>query len=133
MFRRDPQAGSLYWLGLKDGSGAYLDGAKSYRLSVPLPVPDKLFWSVTVYDSDTRSQIQTDQKKAALRSMFEVKDATGASVDLCFGPAAPAGSEHRWIKTMPGRGWFAYFRIYGPTQAAFDGAWKPGDFEELQD
>jgi hypothetical protein len=34
---------------------------------VPQPVPQKLFWSVTVYDSATRSQIQTDQDKAALR------------------------------------------------------------------
>ena len=129
MFRRDAQAGSLYWLGLRDAGGDYLDGDKAYRLTVPLPVPGKLFWSVTVYDSDTRSQIQTDQGKAALRSMFEVKGAGGASVDLHFGPEAPAGQEGRWIKTIPGKGWFGYFRIYGPEAPAFDGSWKPGDFE----
>src|SRR6202012_465325 len=67
MFRRDTKAGSLYWLGLRDAAGAYLDGAKNYKLAIPLPVPDKLFWSVTVYDAATRSQIQTDQGKAALR------------------------------------------------------------------
>jgi hypothetical protein len=44
MFRRDAGAGSLYWLGLRDSSGAYLDGGKSYKLTVPLPVPDRLFW-----------------------------------------------------------------------------------------
>jgi hypothetical protein len=55
MFRRDTRAGSLYWLGLRDASGAYLDGGDAYRLSVSLPVPGKLFWSVTVYDADTRS------------------------------------------------------------------------------
>jgi hypothetical protein len=74
MFRRGAGAGSLYWLGLHDKSGAYLDGGKSYRLSVPQPVPGKLFWSVTVYDAATRSQVQTDQGKAALRSLFELKD-----------------------------------------------------------
>ena len=79
----------------------YLDGGKTYKLTVPLPVPGKLFWSVTVYDTDTRSQIQTDQNKAALRSLFELKDLSGTTVDLFFGPTAPEGEEGRWIKTIP--------------------------------
>lgn len=71
--------------------------------------------------------------KAALRSLFELQDVpkTGAT-DLYFGPQAPAGQEGRWIKTIPGQGWFVYFHIYGPEQPAFDGSWKPGDFEEVQ-
>src|SRR5688572_10168613 len=73
MFSRAPGAGSLYWLGTRDQSGAYLDGGKSYKLVVPQPVPAKLFWSVTVYDAVTRSEIATDQNYAALRSMFELK------------------------------------------------------------
>jgi hypothetical protein len=32
-------------------------------------VPGKLFWSVTVYDAEARSQVQTDRDKAALRSI----------------------------------------------------------------
>jgi hypothetical protein len=132
MFRRSPGAGSLYWLGVRDASGAYLDGGKGYKLVIPQPVPGKLFWSVTVYDAQTRSEVQTDQDKAALRSMFELKDASKtAPTTLYFGPSAPAGQEGRWIKTVPGRGWFAYIRIYGPEAAAFDKTWKPGDFEPL--
>lgn len=131
MFRRTPGAGSLYWLGTRDASGAYLDGAQRYRLSVPLPAPAKLFWSITVYDAETRSEISTDQGYAALRSLFELKDVTGAAADLYFGPTPPAGQEGRWIKTIPGEGWFAYFRVYGPDTAAFDGSWRPGDFEVL--
>lgn len=129
MFRRDTHAGSLYWLGLRDKTSAYLDGGKNYKLSVPLPVPGKLFWSVTVYDTNSRSQIQTAQKKAALRSLFELKDVKGGSADLFFGPAAPAGKDEQWIQTIPGKGWFTYFRIYGPEKLAFDGTWRPGDFE----
>lgn len=99
---------------------------------MPLPVPGKLFWSVTVYDSASRSQIQTSQKKAALRSMFELKDASGKYAELFFGPKAPKGKEQRWIQTLPGKGWFVYFRIYGPEKAAFDGTWMPGDFEQTR-
>jgi hypothetical protein len=131
MFRRDTRAGSLYWLGLRDRDGAYLDGGRSYRLPVPLPVPGKLFWSVTVYETDTRSQIRTAQNRAALRSMFELKSVAGSRTELFFGPEAPAHGEERWVRTTPGKGWFAYFRIYGPEAAAFDGSWQPGDFERI--
>ena len=120
-------------MGLRDKAGVYLDGGKTYKLRVPQPVPGKLFWSVTVYDAATRSQVQTEQGKAALRSLFELQDkAADKSVDLYFGPKAPAGHEGEWIKTSPGKGWFVYFRIYGPEQPAFDGSWKPGDFEEVK-
>jgi hypothetical protein len=54
-----------------------------------------------------------------LRSLFELKDAEGAEAT-------------QWIKTIPGKGWFVYFRIYGPEAAAFDGKWKPGNFEEVK-
>jgi hypothetical protein len=132
MFNRAAGAGSLYWLAARDSAGAFLDGGRTYRLTVPQPVPGKLFWSVTAYDAETRSQVQTNQGKAALRSLFELKDAASSpSVDLYFGPTAPDGQEGRWIKTTPGKGWFAYMRIYGPEQAAFDKSWKPGDFEEI--
>lgn len=30
------------------------------------------------------------------------------------------------------QGWFTYFPIYGLEKPAFDGTWKPGDFEEVK-
>ena len=88
---------------------------------MPLPVPGQLFWSVTVYDAATRSEIKTAQDKAALRSLFELKDLGDAkSVDLYFGPKAPAGQEGRWIQTTPGKGWFTYFRIFSTPFSHLD-------------
>ncbi|MFE3542757.1 DUF1214 domain-containing protein [Nocardia sp. NPDC059177] len=81
---------------------------------------------------ETRSQIQTDQDKAALRSMFELSDVdTSTPTRLYFAPEEPAGAEGRWIRTVPGRGWFVYLRIYGPEQPAFDGTWKPADIQKI--
>jgi len=132
MFRRVEGGGSLYWLACRDSTGTYLDGGEQYRLSIPLPVPGQLFWSVTVYDAETRSQVQAEQGIAALRSLFELKDLpTDGTAELWFGPNAPAGAATAWIQTVPGRGWFAYIRIYGPEPPAFDGSWKPSDFERL--
>ena len=105
-------------------------GDRTYTLTVPLPVPGKLFWSLTVYDAETRSEILTDQNLAALRSMFELAGASGDSITLHFGPTAPNGdAARRWIQTKPATGWFVYFRIYGPEPPAFDGTWSLPDFE----
>jgi hypothetical protein len=61
----------------------------------------RLFWSITVYDTDTRSQGQTDQGKAAFRSVFELKDVSNTQpTELYFGPSAPQCHENHWIKTI---------------------------------
>jgi hypothetical protein len=51
--------------------------------------------------------------------------------DLYFGPEQPPDTDGRWIKTIPGRGWFVYFRIYGPDAPAFDRSWQLPDFEPV--
>ena len=131
--RRAVGAGSAYWLGLRDGTGAYLDGGKTYKLTAPGPVPGKLFWSMTVYDVDTRCLIATDQDRAAIRSHLDKPQANAdGSYDLYFGPKAPAGEEAMWIRTIPGKGWWSCFRIYGPQAPAFDGTWKLNDIAKVQ-
>lgn len=129
MFRRQAGAGSLYWFSARDSAGEYLDGGSSYTLEIPLPVPAGLFWSVTVYDAITRSQIATAQNVAALRSLFELADLPEhGTAHLAFGPERPEGDAH-FIQTIPGRGWFVYARLYGPQPEAFHGDWKLGDFQ----
>ncbi|MFE4950593.1 DUF1254 domain-containing protein [Leifsonia sp. NPDC056665] len=128
MFRRDAKAGSLYWLGLRDSEGRYLDGSNRYTLTVPLPVPGTLFWSVTAYDAQARSQIQNSVGRSLLSSLFDFPDATGDAITLEFGPDRPDADDAHWIQTVPGRGWFVYFRIYGPQGAAFDRSWSLPDF-----
>lgn len=132
MFPRRPGAGSEYLLGLRDNKGNYLDGSKTYCLVVPTSVPVAMFWSVTVYDPRTRSEIKTDTNRAAVRSLYEkmsVKE--DGTIELFFGPKVLAGKEDVWVKTLPDRNWFCYFRIYGPQAGLYDGTWKLSDFEEI--
>jgi|SRR6516164_3592056 hypothetical protein len=96
--------GSLYWFAARHGAGAYLDVEDSHSLSIPQPMPASLFWSVTVYDPDTRFVIRTDQGKAPLLSLFGLKGKTDPSVDLYFGPTALSGHGGELIKTNPGKG-----------------------------
>ena len=131
--KREAGNGSLYYVGLRDSTSAFLDGGKTYKLTVPTPVPGNLFWSTTVYDVDTRSMIATDQDKAVLSSLFtKFQPNPDATIDLYLGPKAPAGKEDQWIKTIPGKGWFVYFRIYGPEAAALDGTWKLNNIVEVK-
>ena len=47
------------------------------------------------------------------------------------GPKAPEGKQGNWLATVPGKGYFAILRLYGPTEAALDKSWKPGDLERV--
>lgn len=129
MFMHREGAGSIYWLANTDADGAALDGGSAYTLSVPAPVPVSQFWSVTLYDLDTRSEINTPQFKPVLTSLRDdlTPDDDG-NIVLRFGPEAPHEGAP-WLQTTPGGQWFAYFRLYGPEGAAFDGTWKPSDFQ----
>jgi hypothetical protein len=122
--------GSQYAIAAADSKGEFLQGGNSYKLHIPANPPAKNFWSVTVYDAQTRSMLQTDQQFPAKGSHNESiqKNADG-SYDLYFGPKAPAGKESNWVQTVTGRGWFAILRLYGPLEPWFDKTWKPGEFE----
>ena len=48
------------------------------------------------------------------------------------GRKRPKGKEGNWLATVPGKGYFAVLRLYGPTEAALDKSWKPGDIEKVK-
>lgn len=125
--------GSQYLCTHTDVDGMPLDGAETYRLTVPADVPAKDFWSVVIYDSATRSMMHTSQKYPALSSYDSLEKNADGSVDLYFGPKAPAGNESNWIETDPAKGWSAIFRAYGPLEPFFDQSWKLNDIELVED
>jgi hypothetical protein len=125
-------AGSQYAINATDANGDYLDGAKHYRLNLPADFPANDFWSVVVYDPQTRSQLQSEQPFPARNNKRHNLDVNAdGSVDLYFGPTAPDGKADNWIQTVPGKGWFAALRLYGPLEPWFDKTWRPGEIELL--
>jgi hypothetical protein len=131
MAPKRPGPSSAYLGAYKDKAGKWLDGGASYRLRVPPNPPIKLFWSVTVYDADTRALILNEQKIADRSSRMDLRKNADGSVDVYCGPKAPGGFEQNWIPTVPGKNWFAYFRFYQPTEAYFDRSWPLPDFEQV--
>lgn len=120
-----------------DVAAAYVDenkipfnGSKLYRVHIPPEPPAKDFWALTIYDSQTRSQLQTDQKFPTVGSQKEgLKMNDDGSFDVFFGPEAPEGFENNWLQTIPGKSWFVILRIYGPLEPWINKTWRPGEIE----
>ena len=124
-------AGSQYLGAYVDANGDYLDGGQTYRLHLPPNIPINNFWSVTAYDPKTRSLLQNGRPKPTINSFDEPEKNADGSYDVFFGPEAPAGKENNWVKTVPGKGWFTYIRLYGPLEPFFDQTWKPDDIVRI--
>jgi hypothetical protein len=128
MTTKTPGQGQAYLSSYRDKRGQWFDGAKSYRLHVPANVPAKQWWSVALYDIETRCFMDTPYDKAELGSRSDIIRNADGSADLTFGPTPPKGeAEKNWIPTVPGRAWFTYFRLYAPLQPYFDASWELPD------
>ena len=126
--------GSQYACTYKDNDGHYLDGSKNYKLTMPANPPVKDFWSIVIYDPQTRSMLETENPFPSVNSeRTDLEKNSDGSVDLYFGPTPPEGKEKNWIQTIEHKGWFALLRIYGPLEPWFDKSWQPGDIELLAD
>ncbi len=126
--------GSQYGFCTLDSEGNYLDGSKNYTLHIPAGVPAKDFWSIVLYDPQTRSELQTSQPLPSISSQrTPLSYNEDGSVDLYFGPSAPEGKEDNWRETVPGKGWFVLLRLYGPLEPWFDKTWQPGEIELINE
>lgn len=125
-------SGSKYLGAYLDDKGEWLDGKNSYEIIVPKNAPANQFWSITVYDNDSRCIIQNEQGKSDISSVMEnVKVEEDGSVKIIVGPNVPEGYENNWIQSNPDKGFFAYLRLYGPLESYYDKSWKMPDVKRL--
>jgi hypothetical protein len=131
MATKIPGIGQAYIGAYKDHKGNWLDGSKNYKLHIPPNPPAKQFWSLTLYDVDTRCIINNEQQIADRSSRMDLLTNKDGSVDLYFGPKAPDGKEQNWIPTVPNQGFFAYLRFYAPLEEYFNRSWELPDIEKV--
>jgi len=132
MSEAKPGTGSAYASVFRDATGRYLDGGRTYTVTLPGPIPANNFWAFTVYDNQTRSLLPTDQKTAGVDSTLPgIQKNPDGGVTVWFGPTPPAGHGGNWVQTMPGKGYSVILRLYGPLEPWFNKTWRPND-PELQ-
>lgn len=134
MIMRIPGVGSQYLMGFLDADGNPFDGGKTYKVTLPVHIPAEAFWSLTLYDNQTRSMLQTPQNYPRAGSQSypsaSAKAAADGSTTVWFGPSQPEGvAPGNWIQTVPGKGWFTILRLYSPLPSFFDKSWRAGEIK----
>jgi hypothetical protein len=137
MIMRIPNVGSQYLMSFLDDNGNPFDGAKTYKVTLPKGIPAAKFWSITLYDNQTRSMLQTPQKYPRAGSQSypspAAKPSKDGSTTVYIAPEQPEGVDRgNWIQSMPGKGWFTLLRLYSPLPAFFDKSWRPSEIEVVQ-
>ena len=125
--------GSDYGIAYVDSRKQPLDGSKTYKVHIPADPPAKDFWALTIYDTQTRSMLQTSQSFPSVGSQTEgFRQNADGSYDVYFGPKPPEGYENNWLETVPGKGWFVILRMYGPLEPWIEKTWRPGEIEVVE-
>lgn len=124
-------AATFYLANAKDSRGQWLEGGRSYKFTVPPKAPVRDFWSVIAYDLETGAFIKNVDRDGIASSTEGLQVNQDGSVDIYFGPTAPAGKESNFVPTQDGRRYFLLFRFYGPEPAVFDKSWKLNNFEPI--
>jgi hypothetical protein len=129
--------GSQYLLASLDADKQYLDGARTYRVTLPKDIPQASFWSLTLYDNQTRSMLDTPQRYPRAGSQSYPSPAAEAAEDgsttIWFAPEQPADvARGNWIQTDPAKGFFVILRLYGPLEPFFDRSWRIGEIEPVE-
>ena len=132
MLSQTPGKGVKYMIGFTDSSGAPLSGGNRHRLNLPVNIPAGNFWSLTLYEAENASGLANGQPFPSLGLRDKPAQNADGSTDLYLGPTAPASKEANWLATVSTKGYFAILRLYGPTEAAINKTWKPGDIEKTQ-
>ena len=106
--------GSTYLWAMVDADKNYLDGAKTYKVTLPKDIPQANFWSITLYDNQSRSMLDTPQRYPRA-------------------PEQPEGvGRGNWTQTMPGKSYFSMLRLYSPLEPFFAKTWRPSEVEPVQ-
>ena len=83
-----------------------------------------------MYDRATHGLIRNTQWSSRSSNTPELQKNADGSVDVYFGPKAPAGKESNWVPTNAGGGFEVLFRFYGPEKPLFEKTWRLPDIEK---
>lgn len=125
--------GSQYALIDQAKDGEYFDGSQNYKVNIPANVPAKTSgpWWLTTRKL-AQSCKQANHCQVRIISVMTLSKTKMVQSICTLARNHQKGKEANWIETVPGKGWFAILRLYGPQEAWYDKTWKPGDVERVE-
>jgi hypothetical protein len=106
-------------------------------VTLPKDIPEANFWSLTLYDNQSRSMLDTPQRypragSQSFPSPAAEADADGATT-VYFSSTQPTGIKRsNWVQTTPGKGHFVILRLYSPLEPFFAKTWRPSEIVLVQ-
>lgn len=101
MFLAMPGKGSQYAGAFFDADGDRPLGERSYTLHLPADVPAANYWSLVVYDAETRCLLDNGDGFASIASNQNLTLNDDGSADLHFGPQPPPTAGATGSKPSP--------------------------------
>ena len=126
--------GSQYLFVSLDANKNYFDGSKTYKVTLPKGIPAEKFWSLTVYDNQTRSMLDTPQRyPRAGKPELSFAGRRAERRWLHHRPTQPEGMPRgNWIQNRSQEGIFVILRLYSPLKPFFTKEWRPSEIELVQ-
>ena len=87
---------------------------------------------MTADDRQTHALIHNMPRASRSSQIPEMQKNPDGSIDVYFGPNAPAGMDGNWVPTDPARKFEPMFRLYAPTKPLFDKTWVLQDVEKVK-
>lgn len=118
-----------------DDRGLVLDGRRgAFELRLAPPPPARFFWSVTVYDANTRALFANPWRKYVLGDRTAgVRRGRDGSVTIRFQTAPPGGrAGANWLP-VPAGPFYVTIRAQGPEAAITNGDWRPPAIRRLEE
>lgn len=119
-------AEALYPAYLKDSEGLPLDASKhNYELVLPVEMPVKAFWSVTMYHADTKFLVANDLKRYLINSsMTLATNEVDKTITLYLQNESPGKEqESNWLPA-PNGPMFVVMRLYLPQDEVITDRWE---------
>ena len=117
---------AIYPAGLADPTGILYDGAYDYRLTFAPgeEPPAEYFWSLTMYDDDGYLVANPIDRYSLGPSHPPLLRRSDGSIVIAIQQTEPTEAGVNWLPSPPG-GFRLNLRLYGPSEAAKAGEWRP--------
>ncbi|MDF2153547.1 DUF1254 domain-containing protein [Vibrio sp. CAU 1672] len=119
---------AIYPMAAMDAKGQLLTGSREYTMTFDQEPPVGAFWSVTVYDAQSKMLVDNPIDRYSISNLSELNKNADGSFTLHLSHQAPAdkAQQHNWLPTPDG-GFYVLTRLYIPNKEVLNMQWTvPG-------